>query len=103
MRFFQPHDYVAVDYATNHASISSLSPPSASGAWPGVHTKNLEVINIEPLRAEILAFIEAVRDGLPSPLSGLEGRNALALALRALQRIEEHATKVQVGAVAKRS
>ena len=61
MRFFQPHDYVAVDYATNHASISSLSPPSASGAWPGVHTKNLEVINIEPLRAEILAFIEAVR------------------------------------------
>jgi len=103
MRFFQPHDYVAVDYATNHASISSLAPPSASGAWPGVHTKNLEVINVEPLRAEILAFIEAVRDGLPSPISGMEGRNALALALRALQRIEEHAAKVQVGAVAKRS
>src|SRR6266446_5044681 len=25
MRFFQPHDYVAVDYATRHASISSLA------------------------------------------------------------------------------
>src|SRR6185503_16372383 len=36
MRFFQPHDYVAVDYATKHASISSLAPPSASGVWPGV-------------------------------------------------------------------
>jgi predicted dehydrogenase len=99
MRFFQPHDYVAVDYTTNRATISSLAPPSASAAWPGVQTKNLDVINVEPLRAEILAFIEAARDGLPSPVSGRDGRNALALALRALQRIEEHAAKVQVGSV----
>jgi predicted dehydrogenase len=97
MRFFQPHDYIAVDYATNRATISSLAPPSASGAWPGVQIKNLDIIDVEPLRAEILAFIEAARDGLPSPVSGRDGRNALALALRALQRIEEHAAKVQVG------
>src|SRR6266850_2249508 len=99
MRFFQPHDYVAVDYATNRATISSLAPPSASGAWPGVQIKNLDIIDVEPLRAEILAFIEAARDGLPSPVSGVEGRNALALALRALQRIEQHAAKVQVDSV----
>jgi len=99
MRFFQPHDYVVVDYATKHASISSLAPPSASGAWPGVHVKTLDVIDVEPLRAEIVAFVEAARDGLASPVSGNDGKNALALALRALQRIEEHATKVQVGSV----
>jgi len=99
MRFFQPHDYVAVDYATNRATISSLAPPSASGAWPGVQIKNLDILDVEPLRAEILAFIEAARDGGPSPVSGRDGRNALALALRALQRIEEHAAKVQVGSV----
>ncbi|HBB96854.1 MAG TPA: hypothetical protein DC054_15860, partial [Blastocatellia bacterium] len=85
MRFFQPHDYIAIDYTTKRASVSSLAPPSADGEWPGVHVKNLDVIDIEPLRAEILAFLEAVRDGLPSPVSGLEGRNALALALRALE------------------
>jgi predicted dehydrogenase len=101
MRFFQPHDYVAVDYATKRASISSLAPPGADGAWPGVHVKNLDVMDVEPLRAEILAFVAAARDGTPAPVSGLEGRNALALALRALERIEEHATKVQVGAVGK--
>jgi predicted dehydrogenase len=101
MRFFQPHDYVAVDYATKRASISSLAPPSADGAWPGVHVKNLDVMDVEPLRAEILAFVEAARDGLPAPVSGLEGRNALALALRALERIEEHATKVEVGSMGK--
>src|SRR6185295_19288307 len=29
MRFFQPHDYVTVDYVTNYASSSSLAPSSA--------------------------------------------------------------------------
>ena len=101
MRFFQPHDYVAIDYTTKRASVSSLAPPAASGAWPGVHVKHLDVFDVEPLRAEILAFLEAVRDGLPSPVSGLEGRNALALALRALERIQEHATHPGVSSLSK--
>jgi predicted dehydrogenase len=96
MRFFQPHDYVAVDYTTKHASISSLAPPTATGAWPGVQVKNLDVIDVEPLRAEIVAFFQAAHEGLPSPLSGKDGRNALALALRALERIKEHSTKVNI-------
>lgn len=102
MRFFQPHDYVAVDYATKHVSISSLAPPTASGAWPGVHTKNLDIIDVEPLRAEILAFIEAARDGLPSPVSASAGRNALALALRTLEQIERHASHPGVSGLGKR-
>ncbi len=97
MRFFQPHDYVAVDYATKYASISSLAPPSMDGAWPGVHVKHLDVVDIEPLRAEILSFVTAINDGQLAAVTGLEGRNALALALRALERIAEHAGKVQVG------
>lgn len=96
MRFFQPHDYIAVDYTTKRASISSLAPPGPDGGWPGVHVKNLDVIDVEPLKAEILSFVEAIRDGRPSPVSGLEGRNALSLALRALERIEEHAATVSI-------
>lgn len=96
MRFFQPHDYVAVDYTTRRASISGLAPPTADGLWPGVHVRNLDVVDIEPLRAEIAAFIEAVRNGQPSPVPGIDGRNALALALRVLERIQEHAGKVRV-------
>ena len=99
MRFFQPHDYIAIDYTTKRASISSLAPPTASGAWPGVHVKNLDVVDIEPLRAETLAFFEAARDGRPAAVSGLDGRNALSLALRALERIEEHAAHPGVNAV----
>jgi len=99
MRFFQPHDYIAIDYTTKRASISSLAPPTASGAWPGVHVKNLDVVDIEPLRAETLAFFEAARDGRPAAVSGLDGRNALSLALRALERIEEHAAHPGVSAL----
>src|SRR5256885_9274055 len=50
MRFFQPHDYVVIDYATRHASISRLAPPTAEGAWPGVKIHNLDVIDVEPLQ-----------------------------------------------------
>src|SRR5437660_1653134 len=41
MRFFQPRDYIVVDYATNHASISNLAPSNVS-SWPGVNTRVLE-------------------------------------------------------------
>jgi hypothetical protein len=91
MRFFQPYDYVAVDYVTKRASVSGLAPPTASGAWPGVHVKHLDIIDVEPLRAEIVSFLEAARDGAPPAVSGFEGRNALSLALRTLERIREHA------------
>jgi predicted dehydrogenase len=91
MRFFQPHDYIAVDYTTKRASVSSLERPTASGAWPGVHVKHLDIIDVEPLRAEIVSFLESARDGVPPAVSGHEGRNALSLALRTLDRIREHA------------
>lgn len=91
MRFFQPHDYIAVDYVTKRASVSSLEPPTASGMWPGVHVKHLDIVDVEPLRAEIVSFLEAAKSGGAPAVSGLEGRNALSLALRTLERIREHA------------
>jgi len=91
MRFFQPHDYIAIDYTTKRASVSSLSPPTAGGSWPGVHINHLDIVDVEPLRAEIVSFLDAARDGTPPAVSGLEGRNALGLALRTLERIREHA------------
>ena len=90
MRFFQPHDYVAVDYTTRRASISSLAPPAGTSAHPGVHVHHPLVKDVEPLRAEIEAFVQAILTGAPSPVSGREGRRALALALRALEQMRAH-------------
>lgn len=99
MRFFQPHDYVAVDYTTKRASISGLAPPTAEGLWPGVHVQNLDVLDVEPLRTELVEFFAAAKDGLPSPVSGLEGRNALSLALRVLERIHDHGSRTNLSAL----
>ncbi len=96
MRFFQPHDYIAVDYAARRASISNLAPASAEREWPGVNTRHLEVEDVEPLRAEIEAFIEAAERRLPASVSGADGKRALALALRALESIHAHAARAGV-------
>ena len=99
MRFFQPHDYVAVDYETRYATISNLAPPQGASAWPGVNIRRLDIEDVEPLRAEIEAFLKAARDGLPAPVSGADGRRALALALRTLDKIHEHAKNAGLAAL----
>src|SRR5260370_1387711 len=97
MRFFQPRDYVAVDYTTNHASISNLAP-STICPWPCVQTRILEVQDIEPLRAEIESFLQSAADGSQPLLSGDDGRRALALALRTLKQINDHTVQSGVSA-----
>src|SRR3989440_4577579 len=93
MRFFQPRDYVVIDYATNYASISNLAQSNAS-PWPGVRTQVLEVQNIEPLRAEIDSFFNAAIDHAKPLVSGEDGRRALSLALRTLEQIHEHTVRI---------
>jgi predicted dehydrogenase len=93
MRFFQPYDFVAVDYATGFASLSGLGPPQGGGIWPSVRINRLDTVDIEPLRAEIEAFIRAAQGEIPVPITGADGRRALALAIQVLDRIDEHAKR----------
>ena len=93
MRFFQPRDYVVIDYATNYASISNLAQSNAS-PWPGVRTQVLEVQNVEPLRAEIESFFDAAISNSKPAVSGEDGRRALSLALRTLEQIHEHTVRI---------
>ena len=93
MRFFQPRDYVVLDYANNYASISNLAPPNNS-PWPGVRTQVLEVNDVEPLRAEIESFFDAAINRTSAIVSGEDGRRALSLALRTLDQIHEHTVRI---------
>jgi predicted dehydrogenase len=98
MRFFQPRDYIVIDYTTNHVSISNLAPPTVS-PWPGVRTNILEVEDVEPLRAEIESFLHATTSGSRPAVSGQDGRRALALALRTLEEIHAHTVSSGVSAL----
>jgi len=98
LRFFQPNDYISVDYSKQQVGIWSLIPPGMPGARPDISARFLPVNAGEPLRAEIESFIEAVEARAAPKVSGEDGRRALQLALRVLEKIEQHAAKSGISA-----
>ncbi|MFN6964226.1 MAG: Gfo/Idh/MocA family protein [Pyrinomonadaceae bacterium] len=95
-RFYQTNAYVVLDYATKFASLTSLAP-NADNPLLGISINRLQIDDVEPLRAEITAFLDAIESGSEPPVTGEDGRRALALAVGVLERIEEHVKKLAIG------
>lgn len=94
-RFYQTNSYVVLDYATKFASLTSLAP-NAAHPLLGISINRLEINDVEPLRAEIIAFLDSIENDAVVPVSGEDGRRALALAVGVLDRIGEHRSKLNV-------
>ncbi len=94
-RFYQRDAYVVLDYATKFASLTSLNP-KAPHPLAGISINRLEIEDVEPLRAEITAFLDAIVNKKPPPITGEDGRRALALAVGVLERIEAHRARLDV-------
>ena len=94
-RFYQRNSYVVLDYATKFASVTSLNPEAAVPLL-GISINRLEIDDVEPLRAEITAFLAAIENGTEPPVSGEDGRRALALAVGVLEKIEAHRNMLNV-------
>ena len=88
-RFYQTNSYVVLDYATKFASVTSLNPEAAH-PLAGISINRLEINDVEPLRAEITAFLDAIEQYKTPPITGEVGRRALALAVGVLERIDLH-------------
>ena len=121
LRFFQPHQYVSIDYARQDLLVIDVSgappkpdsgtgggAPSLSatpvadrvgsssnmpGGFPGLRIEKPRVEPGEPLRLEIESFLECVRTRSKPRVSGEDGRAALALALDINAAIAEHAQR----------
>jgi predicted dehydrogenase len=94
-RFYQTNAYVVLDYATRFASLTSLNP-DASHPLAGISINRLKVEDVEPLRAEITAFLDSIENKTPPPVTGEDGRRALALAVGVLEKIEAHRARLDV-------
>jgi len=92
VRFFQEHEYISLDYARRDALRVSVRRP---GAQPEFAFEKLAAAGGEPLRAELEAFLEAVRRRGEPKVNGAAGRAALELATRVMTCIREHAARVQ--------
>lgn len=92
LRFFQPHDYVSLDYTAQEVEVFSLT----SSAPPQISHRLLPVQPCEPLKAQLASFLRCVRESSPPLIDGRQGRRALELALRVNQKITEHAQRAGV-------
>ena len=94
LRFFQPHEYVSIDYSAQEAAVVSVRP--AAGGKPQFESRLLTAGRDEPLRIEIESFLAALGGGQVKT-GGMEGRRALALAMGITEKIREHAARVGLG------
>jgi predicted dehydrogenase len=97
MRFFQWHEYISVDYTRQDALRVRVHQP---GPQPQFDFEKLPTHPEEPLRAELRAFLDAVRARSAPRVDGAAGRRALELADRVMAGILEHGRRVQLGAFA---
>jgi predicted dehydrogenase len=74
LRFFQPHDYISVDYASQTGTMVSLR-------MGRVTERKLEPPNQEPLKLELMSFVDCVKTRGKPAVSGEEGLRALELAM----------------------
>jgi predicted dehydrogenase len=111
MRFFQPHQYLSLDFARQDllvidvadvaklaagmdaAQLAAMASAAAASDHPsaGLSLRKAPVVEGEPLRLEIEAFLEAVRTRSEAVVTAEDGRAALALALEINAAIAEHA------------
>jgi predicted dehydrogenase len=89
LRFFQPCQYISLDYSRQDVLVFSVNPAQPS-ANPQIGFAKLPVIGEEPLQAELKSFLEAVRNRRPPAVTVEEGRRALALALDIVAAIRIH-------------
>src|SRR5205085_555351 len=82
LRFFQPHDYISVDYATQTGTMVSLR-------MGRVTERKLEPPNQEPLKLELASFADCVKQRGKPAVSGEDGLRALQLAMRINTAIAE--------------
>jgi len=110
LRFFEPRQYVSIDYARRDLLVIAVDPEfsieqamamgAASGfsdGLPGLSFSKPPVTPGEPLKLEIASFLDSVRSRCAPRVTAKQGREALALALEIQNSMVEHAGKAGLG------
>jgi len=105
LRFFQPQQYVSLDYGRQEVLVFTVghdgNPSGNPSANPQIGVTKIPVASEEPLHAELKSFLRAVRERSTPVVSLEDGRRALALALEILGAIRDHGKKVGLAGIAK--
>jgi len=110
LRFFQPRQYVSLDFSRQDvlvltvedggdvsADFDPFNPATVAGsAFPGITPFKPAIEPQEPLRAELLSFLNAVRERSTPEVSLQQGREALAVALQIVDAIAQHSRRAHL-------
>lgn len=96
LRFFQPQQYISIDYSRQDVlaftvDASAAAKPSPN---PGIGMQKPTVVSEEPLHAELRSFLHAVQHRKKPQVPLEDGRRALAVALQVLAEIRAHSEKI---------
>ena len=105
LRFFQPRQYVSLDYGRQEVLVFTVGRDGSGGGTPTVNPQigvaKPPVASEEPLHAELKSFLGAVRDRSTPAVPLEDGRRALALALEIVAAIRDHGKKIDLAGMAK--
>jgi predicted dehydrogenase len=99
LRFFQPKQYVSIDYGRQDVLVFSVGhgdPASIASVNPQIQVARLPTSAVEPLQAELKSFLDCVRFRSAPVVSLEDGRQALSLALDILRTISEHGNRLHL-------
>ena len=100
LRFFQPQQYVSLDYSRQDVLVFTIGDNAKSPGTPSVNPQikvaKPPVTAEEPLYAELKSFLNAVRQRSRPVVSLEDGRRALATALDIVSAIQEHGRKINL-------
>jgi predicted dehydrogenase len=99
VRFFQPKQYISIDYARQDVlvfSVNGANPSAAPSVNPQIGVEKPAVAAEEPLRAELKSFLDTVRTRSKPVVSLEDGRRALAVALEIVDTIHQHSESVDL-------
>jgi len=104
VRFFQPRQYISIDYGRRDVLVFTVDPSKEAqpSVNPQIGMMKPEVTAEEPLRAELKAFLDAVRRRAAPVVPLEDGRRALALALEIVEQIHRHGERIDLEKLARR-
>ncbi|HTF45327.1 MAG TPA: Gfo/Idh/MocA family oxidoreductase, partial [Terriglobales bacterium] len=98
LRFFQPRQYVSLDYGRQDVTVFSVGGDGAGvpSVNPQIGITKPPTVAAEPLHAELQSFLAAVRERSKPVVSLEQGRSALEVALDIVAAIAGHGKKVNL-------
>jgi DUF1009 family protein/predicted dehydrogenase len=89
LRIFQENCYFSADYGNKRAYAVFKEKTADEAGYPEISIEETEIEEMDALEEEVASFLNCVRSGSRPVVDGLQGREALAVALGISEQIKE--------------